>query len=544
MPRRPQNRPRHRLHKTLHPSGPGTAPKNPHVESARGIIDELFEHPPVSRAELEQRLAPASVLEARRTLVERLLRGDVEETDGDLLISIFHVLGIGREAQALFDLVADARRQRHVRAYALTVLLHADPLYSDKLREVVPEEDLLSLAAQPMCQFLCHIEGHPEEAEQLALTLESAPEDLRLPLFRHLDDFRLQSGVPAAVAYEEVLRRKALEALRPAILQALGQEGGHDAVELIEALRGECDDPKTQRMLQGVLLRLRTRALEGRTQPLGKTRAYISSCDGQSAFFVLGERENPDGTHTLALLCIRAAGDVRDGYVATRQQKDQTQILLGRFTTDAGTEFVAVPLEQAAPLVHLAVERTLAEGRRLPDAALPALRFFERVDAQPLPLHHGRARPTLAALRQLLSRPPYARSWFIDPSDLESCRITPPLRERPTLTWLTQASRKLSAHPALLQRVSAMARHMAVWHRLRGEEEIADLLDAAAQTTERAPQKSLGGSEVAASTPHVCHAVPAPRHVWMVRLQSGLPACHRAAEQWLCRSRLAPAGQR
>lgn len=458
--------------------------------NTRSILDELFAHPPVSRAELEQRLAPANVLEARRSLTGRLARGEVEESDGDLLVSIFHVLGIGRESQTLIDIVADAERDRHSRACALTVLLHDDPQYSDKLREVVSEEDLLSLAAQPLCQFVCQIESNEDEAEQLALTLESVPDDLRGALFGHLDQFRRDSGVPAAVAYEQVLRRPALAPLRPAILAALAHEGGRDAIALVEALRTEATEAAEQRTLQGLLLRLRTRALEGRINPLGETRAYISSCDGQSAFFVLGERENPDATHTLALLCIRAAGDIRDGYVATRQPESQVKSLLERFTTDAGTEFVRVPLEQAAPVVHQAVERTLAEGRMLPDDAMPALRFFDRVEPLTLPTISRAKRATLANLRELLSKPPYERAWFIDPTDLEGAGITPPATPRPGAGWLGQTTRKLAESPMLVQRVLAMAQHMAIWHQLRGESEQAGLCQAAAEDLERQPLRS------------------------------------------------------
>jgi len=485
MRRHPHNRSR---------TTPGKkAGQGPQVAATRSILDELFVHPPVSRAELEQRLAPASVLEARRVLVERLSAGDVQESDGDLLINIFHILGVGRESEALLDVVADQEQPRHVRAYALTVLLHADPLYSEKLREVVSEEDLLSLAAQPMCQFLCHIESDPDEAEQLALTLESAPAEFRLALFHHLDRFRRQSCVPAAVAYEGVLRRPALEPLRTPILAALVHEGGRDAVALIEALRSESTDSQTRRTLQGALLRLRTREFEGRTQRLGTTRAHISSCDGQSAFFVLGQRENSDGTHTLALLCIRAASDIRDGYVATRQPPSQATSLLSRFTADAGTEFVEVSLEQAAPIVELAVQRTLAasaDGQALPEGAAPALRFFERVEPVPLPEIERARRPTLSALRSLLRRPPYQRSWFIDRSDLEACGVTPPSAPRPSAAWLTQAMRKLASHGILVQRVAAMARHMAIWHKLRSELETAGLFLAVAEATEQTPAES------------------------------------------------------
>lgn len=496
MPRRPQNPPRLKPNRNRgNNRGPsrgravGPSP-NSLAKSTRSILDELFTHPPVSRAELEQRLAPASVVEARRVLIERLTQGPIEESDGDLFVSVFHILGIGNESQPLLNVVADSRRPRHVRAYALTVLLHADPLYSDKLREVVSEEELLSLAAQPMCQFLCHIESNPDEAEQLALTLESAPEDLRFALFEQLDRFRKESGVPAAVAYEGVLGRPLLAALRPTILEALGSEGGTDAIALIEKQRQETKDLKTQRTLQGLLLRLRTRILEGRTRALGKTRAYISSCDGQSAFFVLGERENPDATHTLALLCIRAAGDVRDGYVATRQPQSQVRTLLGRFTTDAGTEFVEVPLGRAAPLIEQAIARTLAEGRKLPEDALPALRFFQRVEPLELPAITPAERLSLAALRPLLREPPYKRSWFVDPSDLEASGVKPPKTNRPTAAWLAQATRRLAQNAVLMQRVAAMARHMAVWHKLRNEDQAAALCIAAAEATEQEPEKS------------------------------------------------------
>ncbi len=486
MSRRPQNNPRPKLR--------AKSGSSPQAVNTRGILEELFTHPPVSRAELEQRLAPARIGEARRFLVERLARGDIEENEGDLLVSIFHILGIGRESQALLDVVAAPEQHRHIRAYALTVLLHADPAYSEKLREVVSERDLLSLAAQPMCQFLCQIEGSPDEADQLALTLESAPDDLRLPLFEHLDEFRKQSGVPAAVAYEGVLRRPLLKELRAPILKALSAEGGRDAIALIEALRSESSDPQTQRLLQGALLRLRTRALDGQTRPLGKTCAHISSCDGQSAFFVLCERENPDGTHTLALLCIRAAGDVRDGYVATRQPASQVLTLLSRFQNDAGTEFVCVSLEQAAPLIHMAVERARATAdgdvAPPPEGALPALRFFERVEPLPLPPVSRARRPTLTSLRALLRRPPYKRSWFIDPSDLEASGVRPPPSEQPSAGWFTAATRRLAQNRALMQRVAAMARHMANWHQLRDEPAPAGLCLAAAEATEQDPEGS------------------------------------------------------
>ncbi len=460
------------------------------AKSTQRIIDELFAHPPISRAEMEQRLAPASVLETRRALIDRLERGAVEEIDGDLLISMFHVVGLGTEAPALLSIVADAQAPRHIRAYALTVLLHADPLHSDKLRQILSEDDLLSLAAHPMCQFLCRIEGNPDDAEALATMLESAPETLRKSLFGHLERFRQESGVPAAVAYEEILRRPPLGELHAAILTALIHEGGLDAVALIEALRSDAADVRVKRNLQGALLRLRTRALEGRSQPLGKTRAYVSSCDGQSAYFLLGERENPDATRTLALLCIRASGDIRDGYVATHQTEPKAREIRTDFMRDAGTEFVEVSLAQALPLITQAIECTLAEGRTLPDSARPSLRFFERVEPLSLPTIVPAAEASATALRARLRQPPYARSWFIDPSDLEASGIKPPASEQPTSAWISRAMRRLSRNATLIHRVEFMARHMAIWHQLRNDAQEAGLLLRAAEEVNAAPAQS------------------------------------------------------
>ena len=106
-----------------------------------------------------------------------------------------------------------------------------------------------------------------------------------LPLFTQLEHRRRYGGVPAAVAYEQVLRRPDLLALHPEILNALTEEGGRDAVGILEGLRRDASEPAQHRLLQGVLMRLHTRTMEGRTRLPGSTIAHISSCDGQSTFF-------------------------------------------------------------------------------------------------------------------------------------------------------------------------------------------------------------------------------------------------------------------
>jgi len=460
-------------------------PANPSPD-ARAILDELFAHPPVSRAELEQRLDRISSADLRRLLIDRIVRGRLRESDSDLMVSLFHIVGVGRDCEGMVDAVADARRERHVRACALAVLLAADPTYSERLRKVVPADDLLSLVAEPLAQFMFHAEANPDEGDALVAALESVPPEMLQPLFQQLEHRRRSGGVPAAVGYERVLRRAELSALHPEILNALTEEGGRDALQLLETLRGQASDPAQHRLLQGMLMRLHTRAMEGRTRLPGLTSAHISSCDGQSTFFILADRSNLDGTHTLALLCISAQYGVRDGHIATRQTNAQAEYLLSRFTAEAGVEFVRVKLDQANALV----QRTLREHPEAPEDVKPVLRFFGRSEAAPLPLVAKATRATLAQLRTQMGRRPYEKTWLIDGADLASLPQAPPPRRQPSVAWYTQATAALAERAGLCERLVAMASHMSIWHQLRGEAAAAGLCLAAAESTRESPAES------------------------------------------------------
>lgn len=472
------------------PRRPGTPSRS--AESTRAIVEDLFRHPPVNRAELEQRLEAASAPEVRRLLVERLTSAQIEGAEGDLLVHVFQILRVGSAAEELLALVADGTHDVKARALAMSVLLHENPDYGAALRNVIPENDLLELAAQPLCHAMAGVESAPEDGEQLAAALEMVPAEIRSSLFEQLERHRKKSGIPAAVAYEEVLRHKSLRALRPAILSAIVSEGGHDAIALVERLHEAESDPTARRELLGALMRLRTRSLDGHIRPLGESAAHISSCDGQGAYFVLGDRKNPDGTHTLALLCIRAAGEIRDGYILSGQPPEQVDALLNRFSVDAGTRFVKVSVEAAAPLVFSAVKQMESRGLSPPPDAVPVLRFFDRGPHPRSPVGPPGAdsvRPTLTALRRLMKRDEYRRSWFVDAGDLNRAGVEPP-RGRIDASFLRAATKRLARGRVLVERVVAMARHMAAFHTLSNDPEAAALCSAAADDTLRAPADS------------------------------------------------------
>lgn len=90
------------------------------------IIADLFAHPPVSHADLMQRLAVASAGDARHYLLERMRQGKVEPTDVELYGDLFHVLGLGGEAEALVGLVKDPAVTLRTRSCAMGILLSED----------------------------------------------------------------------------------------------------------------------------------------------------------------------------------------------------------------------------------------------------------------------------------------------------------------------------------------------------------------------------------------------------------------------------------
>lgn len=460
------------------------------------ILRGIFRHPPVNPAELEQRLRSLDGTEVRRFLVEKLHSKELGEVEGGLIISIFRVVGLGEAAEPLIELVCDRSAQRRARAYALTSLLHKDEggTLGERLRRSVPEGELLLLAAQPVFDVLVSVESDPSAAEEVAAALSGLEPAMQPALFSQLEQLRRQVGTPAVIAYGEVLQRGSVShpAVRKELIGALIEEGGADAAELLSSLRDREQDPAARRELQGALLRLRTRSLEGQAQSLGEYSAQLSSCDGQGAFFLLGSRKNPDGRVTLALLCVRAAADLRDGYVLTAQPPEQQDKLLRAFASEAGTRFAKIPMPAAAALLKEATARTLALGMPLPADSLSALRFFERFEPTPAPLPAPapRTRLTPAALRKILGRAEYRVSWFFDDADLQASGLAeeqmPPLSSPRSALWGTALKALAEGGGAgLLRRVVAMARHMALYHALREEREEAALLAAAAEATER-----------------------------------------------------------
>ena len=455
-------------------------------ESTRSVIEELFLHPPVNEAELRQRLLPVSKESARRVLIGMLRRSLVGEEEYGLFLEVFGQLGIGGQREELLDLVNDRSRDTLARTLAMTLLAEDDPEYLDADMAGMDPEDFSLLADRPLIELMTAVEADADAAADLTAFLLESPEEIRGFLLLRLSSCRREVGVSAVTAYGHALGSPELCDLHPVMIDALVQEGGGEAIALLETIKNRAADERARRLCQGALMGIRTRSIEpGYRSPAPSGTAYLASCDGQGAFVLLGLFAKPNGSSTTANLCIRAASDVRDGFVLPRHKPSDLQSMMEQLCEGTGCRFVSFSLAEAASMVAAAVERTAALGLPLPSDAHPAVRLFQQVnrtgDDRPVALRPV-VTPSLERLRLLMQDGIY-RNWLFDTGDLASARVPPVSGDEAGEAWFRMAAARLD-RPELKKRLVAMARHMEMWHACKGEAEAAALCAAAAVQTE------------------------------------------------------------
>ncbi|HEX2574597.1 MAG TPA: hypothetical protein VH877_33935 [Polyangia bacterium] len=466
--------------------------------ATRRAIDELFLHPPLNDGDLRRRLGRLNVREARQLLVARLSQGSVRESDGQLFRAALALVGLGEERERLIEIALDARRTASQRGHALAVLDEANPGAVAQLATRLPPEEMLALGDIPMIDLLVQILAEPEEAEQLYELLSEAPESLREVVFDRMEQCRLRVGTPAVLTYGDMLSHHPGPSLRARALAPIVAEGGDSAVALLDRLRLAAETPEERRELNGALMRVRTAMIDGRADAGSEGFGYLGSCDGQGAFILFGCFASIDDTFTRVDLCIRAAGEIRDGSVYPRTTQQEIEEGVADFTAHAGTTFVRIPLASAAAIVRAARVREDREedasSSTGPGLAV-ALALFHQLsspmaevaDFVEAPAADAGEEFTRERLREVLALPLY-ESWFFDAGDLGPAG-PPPGRKGAWKKWLASATAAVD-RPEVRQRVLSMARHMARWHAYKGDLPTARLFSAAAADCERAFAKS------------------------------------------------------
>ena len=450
------------------------------------IIDGLFDHPPVNDAELRERLSRVRRADARELLARSVASGDADPADLEIYTTAFAILRLGPARERLLRLALDDELPLARRFLPLSILGVVDPTSLERVAQHLSPEDLGTLARLSTAQLLA-----ARDDDDVGLVIAGMFEALPFPeahdsLLEDVETCRRELGIPAVVAYDEILGRDDAAHLRPALLAAVVEEGSDEEADLLARLRNAAPDEDARREFQKALLRVRSRAISPAHATAPEGQAYFGSCDGQSAYVIVASVLNPNGTTRVLDVCIRATSGLRDGFVIPQGRRDKARELVARLSEGAPSRFVPISLGQAAWLVHAAIERTREAVDDLPDDIRGAVRGFKRIpcsgeDRPPTVLPAERASRT--ALAALLERPEYEASWFFDLGDLSGHGVPAPPHPGKVQRWIRAALPKLDI-PEVRGRLAAMARHMAVWHAWGGEPELAALCAAAARDTE------------------------------------------------------------
>ncbi len=454
-------------------------------EDTKAIIDELFNRQPMSDAELKERLSRCNMTWARKFLVERL-RQQTDPDNSALLTAALRHSDVPQMADELLDIAQWAANSAVSRAIALDLLVAECPDQARKLANRLSPESLGRITESHIAEFVASLEGDSEAAKVVAEFLLHAPGSIRSLVLEDFEQRRLQADIPAASVYEVALTQELLASLHEAMLAALVADGGRSSETLVTRLR-DAAAPAQRAKFQKALLKLTTSRIDPR-QGVKKTPgsfAYVGSADGQGAFVILGRIKKKIGKFSTVNLCIRAAADIRDGFVLPRHSdgefKKMRQEIQGSWCN-----FVRVPLPIAGQIVAAAVARTEALGISLTADSQSAVRAFEHAcNIDPLVTDEVKpARPfDDVLLHGIMSKPIY-RYWFFDQGDLNSVGIDTPGFFEDREMWIRKSATALNT-AKVKQRLVAMAKYMARWHQWNSEPELAAALAAAAQAVEK-----------------------------------------------------------
>ncbi|MCP4680010.1 MAG: hypothetical protein GY854_31870 [Deltaproteobacteria bacterium] len=461
----------------------------------REIVDDLFVHPPVNDAELDQRLGGIDSTEARRLLIDRLEKGKLVDRSGPLFLAVVGRLGIGRQKRRLTRIALNLECNSRDRLWASMALTSEDPKMMDLLVRELGPEGMGILAELSLFELLAM-----QDTQDIGASIETALENMlddRPPgeLLARIDSCRQGIGVSCTSAFGQTLRNEELSHIRSEILDLFIAEATDEGIAFLIELRDESPNEDDRRDFQAALLRLRSRRIDPSlrdVEPSGY--ALVSNCDGQGDFVVLGVFENNDSTLTLVDLCLRAGGDVRDGAIYPRRRNRDVEDLVNDIQQQLGCVFVEVTLIEAAKLVEMAVKSAPDQEPTVPEDARPATTLFERIrgefrwGAGSCALQAQQA--TISEIRSLLARPEYDDTWFFDLGDIQSGGMDLPSLTGPPDEWMEEVLSRLDS-TSVRGRLVAMAEHMARWHCWNDEPEMAALCRAVAGSVRQGVAKSF-----------------------------------------------------
>jgi hypothetical protein len=339
----------------------------------------------------------------------------------------------------------------------------------------------------PFIDMLVWAQADKRAGDQLAVALDGIDDDLRRVTFARIERHRQHVGTTAATAYGPTLRKGRAPGLRAAMLEALIADCTRDGIDLVRELRDGERDVTARRALQASLLRMNTHAIEPTAPRFASSgQGYLSSCDQHGDFVVIGCYENPDDTRTVVDICIRAGGEIRGGFVLLRQSRSDVSQLLGELGAGAGG-FAPISLSEVTAMVEDSLERTRCMRRPVSPDLQPALALVSQTTASAA--QRSIITPAwdapLDRVHALLASPGHDRAWLLPAADVEIVLSSPPPRNGASREWINRAARALGKRTRSRARLVEMAKHMACWHRAKGELDAAALCVTLGHLTEK-----------------------------------------------------------
>lgn len=452
------------------------------------VVSSVLEVLDLSEADVAVRLATLPRPTARRLLVDRLARGGVGPAAEDRFLCAFRHLGTGAAGSRLQRIAMDLDRPPAMRRLAMATLGLADEdeaLAAPEELQAALEENLAHLVR------LTLVDGGA--AMGLAGLLELLEPDMQAAMAGIAEGIRRDEGIPGPLVWAAALERPALGAIRADVLQALVEEGGPGAVHLLAALRDRASSVADRSQFQGALLRVCTAEADpDHSSAPVRGDAWVSSCDGQGDFNVMAALRRGREGRIFAALCVRAGGEVRDGFVVPDQAADEVPEFLREFAETSGVHFTPVPLALAASLVGEALALGAQKGRAPPKEAQASVALLQRAHG---PVPDGPDAPLTpdgADYAAFLGHVAYT-SWTVELADLGPDAPLPARRASPASreAWVVATAERLDTSPNRA-RLAASLGHMSRWHAWAGEPAVA----AAAVAAAEAAATSIAGHPV------------------------------------------------
>ncbi len=431
------------------------------------IIGDLFSHPPTSDAALSQRMEPVDVTTARRLVIDRLDHGTLPDQAGPLFLAILGKLGIGRQKQRLMRIALDLGRASRDRLCAAIVLTNNDPRIMEQLVSKLGPDGMGYLAELPLFELLA-VQDDKDIGAAVAEALEDIVDERSLKdLLDKIEVCRLNIGASCRAAYRDALCMESLIPIRNRMLAFFVQEGSDEGSKFLAELRDRATDGTAQKNYQAALLRLHSKRIESdRVDEAPQGYAWVSNCDGQGGFFVLGVFEDAHKTFNVTDLFLHAGGDISDGAVYLRRSAIEVGEIKENMERELGCFFVEVTLAEAAKLIEINQTGTAKKKQVMSGDTLRAVASFDRVDGA-FSWGEGSCCPPVAAVYssdvfKLMERPEYEDTWVFEASDFDE-----------------------EVESSVRFRLVAMAEHMARFHFWGGETKEAALCRALAASIRR-----------------------------------------------------------